>query len=826
MLILVVAIAVAVYLSLLGRINALQRRVSALESKLDVQQHLQRKHETPAAVMEPARPVPTPAPSEQYRKISQESEQAAPAVDKIDIGGQEEEDAATGMQPAAPSAWEQTTASIFALIKKNPFATAGVLMMLIGAGFLFSLLAINNILPPSVRILSVALAGVAVFAVGLRQATSRTLLGLNLQGGALALEYLCTLWAYQGYNLIGTSTAFVCLAGLSTLAFAWSVRTERVLFAFIGLAGALLTPIIASTGEGTFAALSLYATWISLLSVAVGLRLHAPSLVGAALAGSSALLGAAVDLPRGTTSYTIAMALCMALAYNAAALFWTNRADYLNGARRASVVSVMTGASLIMAGFMYLKAGVSSGWCATVIGVTALVQLCAMRRAVAQWKGWLLAIGGGLSLIAIGVGLDGATRVIALAASALGFILIAHALEKALADIGAALYWVVSAVASYHAWEHGGAGVTPLAVCALVAIGASFLHKERRTGLFYAACAPLALDVALLQERFDDPTWVLSWFLGWAVLATFAGRRLHWMHMRLSALWLGVAGLYLFVSPHTDTSMSGWNTREALLIAWLAGSAVLMRLYNRDPDAPIRFDQDTLGFATLLVPVLANIELARAFATLHFSGQVALAASILLWSAWSVIARAVTFVARFDWQARQASIVAAGLTAMGVATAPPAALTELSHWAAVVLLTGVAAYSDAPRRLPTQALWGLAGAVLAGSLLRAIGSAHGLHEGALALLFERVMQPWVSVFWAAAGVVVVMTASRRMVRHLWIGGGIALAVLVVKMLLIDLSALTLVAKVTVFLVVGLGFIGLGYFCPLPPEQEREAGVPE
>lgn len=826
MFILVVAIAAAVYFSLLGKIKALQRRVSDLESKLDLQQHTRRQPETHAAVMEPARPVPAPRSSDHYRDVSPQSEQGAPAFDNIETGRQDEEDAATGMQSAAPSAWEQATASIFALIKKNPFATAGVLMMLIGAGFLFSLLAINNILPPPVRVLSVALAGVAVFAVGLRQAASRTLLGLNLQGGALALEYLCTLWAYQGYNLIGTSTAFVCLAGLSTLAFAWSVRTERVLFAFIGLAGALLTPIIATTGEGTFAALSLYAAWISLLSVAVGLRLHAPSLVGAALAGSSALLGTALELPRGTTSYTIATALCMALAYNAAALFWTNRADYLAGARRASVVSVMAGASLIMAGFMYVKAGVSFGWCATVIGLTAVAQLCAMRRAVAQWKGWLLAIGGGLSLIAIGVGLDGATRAIALAASALGFILIAHALEKTFADIGAALYWVVSAGASYHAWEHGGAGVTPLAVCALVAIGASFLHKERRTGLFYAACAPLVLDAALLRERFDDPTWALSWFLVWAVLATFAGRRLHWLHMRLSALWLLPAGLYLFLSPHIDISMSGWNAREALLIAWLAGSAALMRLYNRDSNVPVRFDQDALGLATLLLPVLANIELARAFATLHFSGDAALASSILLWSAWSVIARAVTFITRFDWQTRQASTVAACLTVMGVATAPPAVLTELSHWAAVVLLAWVAVYGDAPRGLPLQARWGLVGAVLAGSLLRAIGSAHGLNEGALALLFERIMQPWVSVFWAAAGVTVVMTASRRMVRRLWIGGGIALAVLVVKMLLVDLSALTLVAKVTVFLLVGLGFIGLGYFCPLPPEQEREAGVPE
>jgi uncharacterized membrane protein len=160
------------------------------------------------------------------------------------------------------------------------------------------------------------------------------------------------------------------------------------------------------------------------------------------------------------------------------------------------------------------------------------------------------------------------------------------------------------------------------------------------------------------------------------------------------------------------------------------------------------------------------------------------------------------------------------MIALGVAIAPPALLTELSQWTGIALLAAVTHYSAPGKRLPAQVLWGVAGAVLAGTLLRWIGRANGLDDGALILLFARVMQPWVSVLWAAGGVAVVMTASRRMLRPLWIGGGIALAALVVKMLAIDLSALTLVAKVSVFLVVGLGFIGLGYFCPLPPDGDE------
>ncbi|HZW12546.1 MAG TPA: DUF2339 domain-containing protein [Noviherbaspirillum sp.] len=833
-------IAAVIYFVLVGKINRLQKRVARLEEKLEWQQQVVVVGDARKGAKAGASPATREAAAEVVAGATAESQDSrsatpAPEPDADEILRKQEasksinETRRVRAEPisseieanTALSTWEQTTASVFELIKKNPFATAGVLMMLIGAGFLFALLAANNILPPAVRVLSVAAVGVAVFVIGLRQAPSRTFLGLNLQGGALALEYLCTLWAYQGYQLIGTTEAFILLAGLSTLAFGWSLRTERVLFAFIGLAGALLTPVVASTNEGSFAALTLYATWVSLLSAGVGVRLHAPSLASAALAGTSVLLGAALDLPAGTHFYTIVAAIGMALAYNAAAILWAHRQEHLAGLQRASIVSVLAAASLVMAGFMYTKANVSSDWCAAMLGLTALAQLLAMRSALPEWKGWLLGIGGGLSLIAIGVGLDGASRAMALSASALGFILTAHALDKERADIGAALYWLVSVLAAYGAWDSGQAGTLPLAVAALVALGAGFVNRPRRIGWFYAATAPIVLCVAILRHDADEPTSVLAWFLAWAISATLAGRQLRWLQLRTSALWLLPAGLLLFVAPFGDTNMAGWNLREMLLIGWLVGSAILMRLYNRDPETPYRLNQEMLGLATLLVPVLANIELARAFDAMAFRDQTTLAASILLWAGWCAVARTIAYITRFDWQWGPAGMFASLLTACGIVVAPPELLTELSQWGSVVLLAVVSWKSPETKRIPGRLLWGLAGAVLTGTLLRAIGSRYGLEEGALVLLFERVMQPWISVMWAAGGVAVVVVASKRHMREMWMGGGIALAVLVAKMLLVDLSALTLTAKVTVFLLVGLGFLGLGYFCPLPPERSEE-----
>ncbi|CAN5373497.1 hypothetical protein BH10PSE17_BH10PSE17_18390 [soil metagenome] len=153
--------------------------------------------------------------------------------------------------PREPSPLEP----VWRLIKGNPFASAGIGMIVLGLGFLLSYLAVQGLLPPWLRIATVAAIGLAMLIIGLRIERKRADIGNHLQGGALAVEYLCVLWAYQGYELLEPLAAFACLATLSAAAFAWSFWKRRALFATVGLLGALLAPVIASTGGGTLAGL-------------------------------------------------------------------------------------------------------------------------------------------------------------------------------------------------------------------------------------------------------------------------------------------------------------------------------------------------------------------------------------------------------------------------------------------------------------------------------------------------------------------------------------------------------------------------------------------
>jgi uncharacterized membrane protein len=61
---------------------------------------------------------------------------------------------------------------------------------------------------------------------------------------------------------------------------------------------------------------------------------------------------------------------------------------------------------------------------------------------------------------------------------------------------------------------------------------------------------------------------------------------------------------------------------------------------------------------------------------------------------------------------------------------------------------------------------------------------------------------------------------RRARRRPWLAGAGLLAVVVVKLFLVDLDGSGTVARIVSFLGVGLLMLVMGYFCPLPPKEGK------
>jgi len=67
-----------------------------------------------------------------------------------------------------------------------------------------------------------------------------------------------------------------------------------------------------------------------------------------------------------------------------------------------------------------------------------------------------------------------------------------------------------------------------------------------------------------------------------------------------------------------------------------------------------------------------------------------------------------------------------------------------------------------------------------------------------------------------------LIATRRAIRPLWMAGAALLAVVVVKLFVLDLGSLAGLPRVVAFLGVGILLLVIGYLAPLPPAKASEA----
>jgi uncharacterized membrane protein len=137
----------------------------------------------------------------------------------------------------------------------------------------------------------------------------------------------------------------------------------------------------------------------------------------------------------------------------------------------------------------------------------------------------------------------------------------------------------------------------------------------------------------------------------------------------------------------------------------------------------------------------------------------------------------------------------------------------LALWATAVWVGHFAA-------IPERALyrWLAAGlfVVLNGVLLR---TAH--HWGDVpwrlsSMLASKPLQAALTLAWTLTALAAMVVASRRRLRTLWMLGAALLAVVVAKLFLVDLGALSGLPRVIAFLGAGIVLLVIGFVSPLPP----------
>jgi uncharacterized membrane protein len=238
---------------------------------------------TPAPIAVPAAPseIPswaiTPLTSETSVPVSEpEQTRAQPRVPAYMAGAEATAvaSASESMQSAAAIAPEVASASASVaraaeepdpitklwrwLVGGNLPARVGILILLIGVGFLLKFAVERVYVPPEFRLAGVALGGIALLVVGWRLRSRRGPYAMILEGGGVGVLYLTVFAGLRLYQLVSPEWAFALLVAVAALSSFLAVSQNSLALAAIGVLGGFFAPVLTSTQSGNHVMLFSY----------------------------------------------------------------------------------------------------------------------------------------------------------------------------------------------------------------------------------------------------------------------------------------------------------------------------------------------------------------------------------------------------------------------------------------------------------------------------------------------------------------------------------------------------------------------------------------
>ncbi len=186
----------------------------------------------------------------------------APAVERPLPPAMQARPPAAPPSPPSPDlvtiAWTRARAWLFG---GNTVVRMGVLVLFVGLAFLAKYAIDNALLPAELRLAAIGLAGIGLFAAGVRlrgRSPGQAAYALTLQGAGVAVLYLTVFAAFRLYQFLPAGAAFAGLGLICAFAAVIAVAQNAPAMAFIGFAGGFAAPILVSTGQGNHVGLFSY----------------------------------------------------------------------------------------------------------------------------------------------------------------------------------------------------------------------------------------------------------------------------------------------------------------------------------------------------------------------------------------------------------------------------------------------------------------------------------------------------------------------------------------------------------------------------------------
>ncbi len=279
---------------LLQNQDLLTRRVAHLESLLQI------KAEAPHAIIEP---TPEPVPVAEMV----ETPALAPAPEPEEIIA----------EPPVSVTPQQRDSGIESKVGLTLVNRIGAITLVLGIAFFFKWAVDNNWIGPAGRVILGLLAGFATLAAGDYIWRKRQVVfaqGITATG--IAIIYLALYAAFDYYQLIPQSAAFVLMVATTAMGAVLALRYHSFAIAALGLAGAYVTPLLLSTGEDHPWFLFSYLLLLNFAATELGKRGGWPKLEWMSF-GATVLIYGAWLLDRGEQAEKRVVATLAPLAFTA-----------------------------------------------------------------------------------------------------------------------------------------------------------------------------------------------------------------------------------------------------------------------------------------------------------------------------------------------------------------------------------------------------------------------------------------------------------------------------------------------------------------------------
>ncbi|WP_026471810.1 DUF2339 domain-containing protein [Alkanindiges illinoisensis] len=140
----------------------------------------------------------------------------------------------------------------------NAIVRIGVIVLLVGVILLLRLANDLLTIPIEVRLGAVAIGGVALTLIGLKLRQNRRSYAISIQGAGLAIVYFTLFAAFRLYEVLPASLTFGLLAILAIVSAALALMQNALPLALLAFGGGFLAPLLTSTGSNNLVGLFSY----------------------------------------------------------------------------------------------------------------------------------------------------------------------------------------------------------------------------------------------------------------------------------------------------------------------------------------------------------------------------------------------------------------------------------------------------------------------------------------------------------------------------------------------------------------------------------------